>query len=92
MSMSNSKIVKEESGVYLEHTKLKLVHTHSPEKCEGRPCTVHNRSDHSMRHLPQHWRSDRSFMERMCEHNVGHPDPDEYMADVWVHGCDGCCQ
>jgi hypothetical protein len=30
-------------------------------------------------------------MERICDHGVGHPDPDEFMADVWVHGCDGCC-
>jgi hypothetical protein len=32
-------------------------------------------------------------MERICEHGIGHPDPDQIMRDEagWVHGCDGCC-
>lgn len=37
-----------------------------------------------------HWRDDRSFMERICPHGVGHPDPDDEHADP-IHGCDGCC-
>jgi len=35
-------------------------------------------------------------MERVCEHGVGHPDPDEYkLKRGWtehVNGCDGCCE
>lgn len=52
---------------------------------------------------PQHWRNDRKFMERLCKHGIGHPDPDQmdflrraydtdYVAAQGVHGCDGCCQ
>ena len=35
-------------------------------------------------------RFDRSFMERICVHGVGHPDPDGADADP-LHACDGCC-
>jgi hypothetical protein len=35
-------------------------------------------------------RFDRSFMERICVHGVGHPDPDSAGADP-LHACDGCC-
>lgn len=38
----------------------------------------------------EHWRYDRSFMERICVHGVGHPDPDDSGADL-MHACDGCC-
>jgi hypothetical protein len=44
--------------------------------------------------MPQLWRSDRGLMERLCEHGVGHPDPDEINLGLGgraVHGCDGCC-
>jgi len=65
-------------------------------------CTMHNRSDHSMRKFPQHWRADRGLMERICPHGIGHPDPDQmyYYEQLLepraaraegVHGCDGCC-
>jgi hypothetical protein len=41
-------------------------------------------------------------MERVCEHGVGHPDPDhvshirrvkgdDYANVDAIHGCDGCC-
>lgn len=73
---------------------------HDPADCEGRPCCIHNPSDHHMKDWPQHWRPDRYLMERTCEHGIGHPDPDHvaYMKSVgkWeeadaTHGCDGCC-
>jgi len=35
-------------------------------------------------------RFDRSFMEKICVHGVGHPDPDDSNADP-IHACDGCC-
>lgn len=63
---------------------------HNLRSCIGNYCTLHNRSDHHMRHMPQNWREDAGFMERICEHGVGHPDPDEINPKV-VHGCDGCC-
>lgn len=72
---------------------------HHPVKCKGRVCCIHNPSTHPMVNWPQHWRSDRSLMERICIHGVGHPDPD-HLATLrldereWeaIHGCDGCCQ
>jgi hypothetical protein len=48
-----------------------------------------------MRAFPQHWRTDRKIIERICPHGVGHPDPDDpKMMEVYeaIHGCDGCCQ
>lgn len=73
------------------------IRAHLKRDCGTGPCPIHKRTDHSMRHLPQHWRGDRKIMERTCRHGVGHPDPDEPMllVDYWngVHGCcgEGCC-
>lgn len=76
-----------------------LVNLHSSTLCEGRACVIHNQSDHSMTHLNLHWRDDRRLFERICEHGVGHPDPDDLAFHVsqgreWmgVHGCCGCCR
>lgn len=75
---------------------------HNKELCAGQHCSVHNPSDHHMKTWKQEWRNDRALMERICEHGVGHPDPD-HIAYVRrsrgdaaahfeaVHGCDGCC-
>jgi hypothetical protein len=43
-----------------------------------------------MRSWPQHWRGDRGIIERVCDHGIGHPDPDDRNRDK-IHGCDGCC-
>lgn len=67
-----------------------VIHAHEKFECAGEFCTVHKRSDHPMRHFPQHYRSDRGIMERTCPHGIGHPDPDDRTTDT-VHGCDGCC-
>lgn len=78
----------------LEHTVTRLAGVHDPSRCAGRPCTLHNRTDHTMRAFPQHFREDRGIMERICPHGVGHPDPDspwENDSVLWIHGCDGCC-
>ena len=81
--------------VTLENSDVQL-YTHPEFACSGQYCTIHKRSDHSMRSFPQHWRIDRAIMERICPHGVGHPDPDEYRlmhSDYEkVHGCDGCCK
>ncbi len=75
-----------------------LANVHPAEQCRGRPCVLHNPSDHHMRSWPTHFRGDRGLMERTCPHGVGHPDPDDLAWHVsqgrtWqgVHGCDGCC-
>lgn len=78
----------------LEHTEEEL-RTHAEGTCLGDVCCIHKRTEHSMRDFPQHWRSDRGIMERICHHGVGHPDPDDYsivtQQDDGTHGCDGCC-
>jgi hypothetical protein len=74
---------------YLENTDTTLL-VHNTDKCVGEVCTIHNRSNHSMRSFPQHYRFDQRVMERTCPHGVGHPDPDDICKDL-SHGCDGCC-
>jgi len=86
-----------------------LSQAHDPESCEGDDCCIHHPSPHHMRGWPLLWRQKSEpfeigppLMERVCEHGVGHPDPDHITwvekargkeaADVEsVHGCDGCC-
>ena len=77
--------------------------THSGGQCFGQNCCIHNPSDTHMKDWPLNWRSDRGMMERICEHGVGHPDPDDYAYHksrnfngsgddgYGVHGCDFCC-
>ena len=68
--------------------------THSIAQCTGKPCCVHNPSDHHMRDWPQNYRIDNGVTERICSHGVGHPDPDQTWPKDdphWIHGCDGCC-
>ena len=79
--------------VRLEHSK-EILTCHHPDRCAGEVCSIHNHSNHSMRDFPQHWRSDRGIMERVCPHGVGHPDPDcvYSQAQGETHGCDGCCK
>lgn len=77
-----------------------VLRTHSPDKCAGEHCVIHNPSDHHMREWKTNWRSDTGVMERICpQHGVGHPDPDdaahkERMGLDWfnIHGCCGCCK
>ena len=80
--------------VQLENSE-EYIYGHPSYACARKYCTLHNRSDHSMRSFPQHWRSDRAIMERICSHGVGHPDPDEKKLTIskyeGLHGCDGCC-
>ena len=77
--------------------ETKLI-THSPDKCEGQHCCIHNPSDHHMKDWPMVWRADKGAMERQCPHGVGHPDPDDVAYNsrigrewVGIHGCCGCC-
>ena len=81
-----------------------VMRTHPQSRCKGDICSVHNPSDHPLRDAPRYWRADRGLMERLCEHEVGHPDPDDIAftrrtygdtaADVRAtHTCcpEGCC-
>lgn len=81
-------------SVQLENTE-ETIYAHEDDVCVNEVCSIHNRTDHSMRSFPQHWRNDRGIMERICEHNCGHPDPDDFSIlngdDDGIHGCDGCC-
>lgn len=82
----------------LEHTEVALM-GHGPDRCGGRPCSLHNRTDHALRHFPQRWNNDERVMERVCVHGIGHPDPDHVFYVKHVrrvrydddHDCDGCC-
>lgn len=80
-----------------------ILQTHPAEACAGEHCCIHNPSDHPLNTAPMNWRGDRALMERICEHGVGHPDPDDIsfkratrgdrFADAEaIHGCDGCCK
>lgn len=76
---------------YMTGTGQEIRGIHPRSRCRGQACVIHNPSDHSMRSFPTLWRSDwGGFMERLCPHGVGHPDPDDPNAHP-IHGCDGCC-
>lgn len=78
-----------------------LVHEKNID-CIKHNCVIHNPSDHPMREFKTHWRGDRGLMERICPHEVGHPDPDDiafkrrlkgekFAHYEAIHGCCGCC-
>lgn len=79
-----------------------VVTIHPGTQCAGEVCVFHNPMPHRLSQAPMNIRFDNgALVERICEHGVGHPDPDsvayfvrrdpkngKYMG---VHGCDGCC-
>ena len=76
----------------------RLTGVHEPDITCATVCPIHRPSDGPHRLLPWHWRNDRGIFERICEHGVGHPDPDQMLwwmtqqqASQAMHGCDGCC-
>lgn len=91
----------------------RITNTHlADDRCWEEGCSVHNPTKHHMSGWPQNYRDPRvematmglhpGLMERVCEHGVGHPDPDhmrwyaschtkEETRDEGIHGCDGCC-
>lgn len=84
---------------YMTVHGIPMRNVHSDTECEGRRCIIHRQTHHHMAHWPLHFRQDRFIWERVCEHGIGHPDPDQF--DYWVstgrtgeavHGCDGCCR
>lgn len=73
---------------------------HSKNSCTGPWCCIHRPSIHKMNDWPAFFRADKEWLvERICQHGIGHPDPDSvlyhasYRGDfsMGVHGCDGCC-
>ena len=81
-----------------------LKNVHKEGQCAGEYCCIHNPSDHHLKDAELSFRTDRGYLmaERICEHGIGHPDPDwlDYFKSSiveWerfapeVHGCDGCC-
>lgn len=72
-----------------------LLNVHAPGNCVGRPCVIHNPTNHHMRGWFLLWRDDRRIFERICPHGVGHPDPDQF--GFWKEigheheGTHGCC-
>ena len=69
--------------------------------CDIDGCAIHNPSYHPLSDARQYMRVDKGYLiERICDHGVGHPDPDSasFMAKtgwgkgIWIHGCDGCCR
>ena len=87
----------EHSGALTVANNVSVLRVHSAANCLVKDrCSIHKRSDHVMRKFPQVWRADIGIMERICEHEVGHPDPDSpWDKDDarWSHGCceQGCC-
>lgn len=73
----------------LEHSGVHLGGVHHSARCEGRPCPIHNRSDHALRSWPQVWHLGRVM--RVCEHGGWHKDPDEPGQKRCLR-CDGCCK
>jgi hypothetical protein len=81
-----------------------MVRVHSASVCANDPhCCIHNPSVHRLDSAKMNWRADKGLMERICEHGIGHPDPDDiahkrrtigedYASAMAVHGCDGCCR
>jgi hypothetical protein len=95
MAKTRTQLILEEQG---------YSNIHSPEKCAGQACMIHNPSKHKMVDWPINLRLDKGGpADRQCPHNVGHPDPDSmaFMAkrlgpensrSLGTHGCDGCCR
>ena len=74
-----------------------LTRVHPTSSCAGETCWIHNSTPGHMVGWPVRWRGDKGTAERVCQHNIGHPDPDDikfharHGRDTSIHGCDGCC-
>ncbi len=60
----------------LENSEIVLIRVHPSAACHAERCTIHAMSDHRLRAYEQVWSGGR--MWRRCDHDVLHPDPDEY--------------
>jgi hypothetical protein len=91
-------VTKDERPVIIGDEELYNVH--AVEACMGEWCPIHNPSDHPLSSARLHWRGDRGIFERICEHGIGHVDPDSLaylrrrgVDDPGIHGCcwERCC-
>jgi len=55
----------------------RVLKTHGSDECSGSPCCIHSPSNHPLRNAPLGWRPERALIERLCEHGLWHPDPDD---------------
>ena len=63
------------------------VWVHDKKDCSGK-CCIHKPSDSHMKDWPLHWRQDKGIFERICPHNIGHMDIDDYNYKVKTSGED----
>lgn len=71
-----------------------LIGVHSSKECATPYCAIHCFSDHHMVDWLQNWHPSKRMIERVCEHGIGHPDPDDLSfndKNLKLHMCDGCC-
>lgn len=89
-----------ETGYWTEFkNRGAMRNVHNPDLCSDRGCAIHNHpSKHDLSEAPLNWRGDRSILERICKHGIGHPDLDaaKFLRSIGqeyqnIHGCDGCC-
>lgn len=98
-------------GILLDSPELHLMEegflhdmtTHRSSLCVGSYCSIHNPSDHALRHALRYWDDQTRAILRLCPHAEFHPDPDDlafkmrtypqsYVEMTWgEHPCDGCC-
>lgn len=78
---------------------VRLVNVHRAFQCVGRVCVMHNPTDHPMVTWPLTFDGDTTLVQRVCSHDVAHPDPDSMVFFVEIgyehvgeHDCDGCCE
>jgi hypothetical protein len=81
-------------AVHDDGSRTTLRH-HGSSTCQL-PCPFHGPSNHPLKDSAMHWRADRGILERICQHGVGHPDPDSlafHSDDSGIHGCciERCC-
>lgn len=82
-----------------DHFRLAGLHEPNSE-CYAHGCVIHSPPQTGpLSQAVYNWRKDRSIMERLCSHGVGHPDQDAAdhhirIGQAWQnsHGCDGCCR
>lgn len=78
-----------------------IIRHHGPAVCDGWPCCIHHPSDHWMVSWPLYLDTSGPvpLMWRVCEHDIGHVDPDtmdwlirsKYHLLVDNDECDECC-
>lgn len=83
----------------METEGMSIVNIHSEYLCGNdnrldqvrEHCTIHNRSDHAMRTLPQFFDPLLKSIYRVCGHRQFHIDPDELPHNIERFSCNNCC-